>query len=120
MTLTEALKEIKDRVEKATPGPWKWNRGWKPDPSSKTYDGFMGELKPDVLWYGMDGEEGIYCNNKFDSELIAHAPTDITRLLSALELAIEQRDSALMQDDDVYWDLDEKNNEILKRLKGEP
>ena len=66
---------------KFTPGPWEWSREWKEDKHHSGYNGSMGCLEPGVLWFGMDGEEGIYCPNKQDAQLIAAAPS----LLEALK-----------------------------------
>ena len=75
--MNKRLDEIAARVRAATPGEWKWDHEWKED---GYHSGAMGCLE-NVLWYGMDGEESIYCPNKYDAELIAHAPADLTPLL---------------------------------------
>ena len=82
--LSTWMREMEQRIGKATPEPWKWERPWKPDSSMSVYDGSMGCLEPDVLWFGMDGEEGIYCPNKNDSELIAHSRTDLRKALEII------------------------------------
>ena len=65
---------------KHTKGPWKWHREWKED---GIYSGSVGCLNPDILWYGMDGEESIYCPNQANAELIATAPAMYDQLASA-------------------------------------
>lgn len=69
-----------------TPGPWKWEREWKEDEYSKYYNGSMGNLEPDILCFGSNGAEGIYCTTKADADLIAAAPD----LLKALKRASHQ------------------------------
>lgn len=85
-----ALEEIRERWEKATPGPW--------------------ETRTDDLTHDVDvvhDQEQVSfvasCGNKHeprtysDAEFIAHAPTDVARLLNAVEAVmavhrIEYRD----------------------------
>jgi len=67
-------KQRSFEMKKHTPKPWKWEREWKEDSMSSIYDGSMGCLEPDVLWFGMDGEEGIYCSLEANAKLIEAAP----------------------------------------------
>ena len=69
----------------------------------------MGALHPNVLWYGMDGEEGIYCPNKADACLISAAPD----LLRWLERATEYFDSRYYQPD--WYNL---AKEAINKAKG--
>lgn len=78
------LKEIRDRVEAATPGPW-------------TTEGKLGDFY--VCFFEIvdnNIKSAIYAPNATDIQmwnrnapLIAHAPTDITRLLAAVEVLSE-------------------------------
>lgn len=70
---------------------WKWEREWEPDKSESHFNGSMGYLTDSnddtVLWFGMDGAEGIYCPNKEQAALIAAAPETKARygiLLAAM------------------------------------
>ncbi len=85
-----ALAEIKARLSAATPGPWTVSRS----------DSDHGHINYQVENFGYEHDGCVaFCSEltnfrqaKKNAELIAHAPTDISRLISALELAIEQRD----------------------------
>ncbi len=83
--LTTLLEKLRALDEKATPGPWKWGCEWKKDNHMPAYDGSMGCLEPGVLWYGMDGEEGIYCNNENDSKLLTEVRAALPLLLEIIE-----------------------------------
>lgn len=72
-------------MSKHTPAPWKWQNDWTEDRYSSIYDGSMGHLEPGVLRFGMDGEEGIYCQNEADAHLIAAAP----EMFEALKLGLK-------------------------------
>ena len=105
---------------KHTKGPWKWHREWKED---GIYSGSVGCLNPDILWYGMDGEESIYCPNQANAELIAKAPEMYKQLASAR--AIMQKFVAFM---DEYYSIrgvieplrsDSKEDELLKETYAE-
>lgn len=82
-------------MSKHTPKPWKWECKWEANKYDPNYNGSMGGLEPGVLWYGLDGEEGIYCRNEADSCLIAAAP----ELLEACKLALDY-----LQKSDAYSD----------------
>jgi hypothetical protein len=60
------LEEIKGRLQAATPGPWKMDEG--------SYHVFRGE---DMICADLYTEP--------DAEFIANAPTDIERLVAAVE-----------------------------------
>lgn len=102
--MKDLLKEIKDRLEKATEGPWKRCHHL----TSKEQDescpcGFPGDI------WGAD-EEHVVCTmgslpdpkggysmapprykrdqELANAELIAHAPSDLAKLIKALRLAI--------------------------------
>lgn len=77
--LTQHLREIEMRLEAATIPP----------------NAF------EVLYrMGYDSDKEPYCR------LIAHAPTDLTRLLSALRLCVEQRDAWIR----VAWNLESRED----------
>ncbi|MBR8661186.1 ead/Ea22-like family protein [Brevibacillus sp. NL20B1] len=77
----EELAAIRERAEKATPGPWRWS-------NAKVLNGKydfvpQGSYLADTLI--MFGD--TYENGEHDAEFIAHAREDIPRLLDALEAA---------------------------------
>ena len=82
------LSEMERLAKEATQGEWKWAREWKKDTHDSNYDGSMAGLDPEILWYGMDGEEGIYCPKEADSKWITTAqPLTISRLCEAIRIA---------------------------------
>jgi len=72
--MTDRLKEIEERLEKATPGPWEYNY------RTRHISGVQGNAKRIVLdvvnvfW----GEEETHANG----QLFAHAPGDLRYLLN--------------------------------------
>lgn len=60
------------------PTQWHWQNKWEKDKSDSAYNGAVGclldENDNEVLWYGMDGEERIYCPAEEHAALIAAAP----------------------------------------------
>lgn len=114
-TLQQLIDEIKLRCEAATPGPWRID--------------ILRMLKPrveDVYRIGAGGlPEGSSSNN---AEFIAHARTDIPKLVEALEKCITQRDFyalALLGEtgpdflEEYQEDLELSNSEIETILAGE-
>lgn len=86
--LTEALTAIRSRLSQAKPGPWfvsLCNTG------ESCWCRCVGNKE------GSDRLEDCIIPSgsvsKNDAELIAHAPTDIAKLLRAVELLREQRDA---------------------------
>ncbi|NGQ95440.1 hypothetical protein G3578_09770 [Brevibacillus sp. SYP-B805] len=80
----EVIAAIRERAERATPGPWRWS-------NAKVLNGKydfvpQGSYLADTLI--MFGD--TYENGEHDAEFIAHARTDIPRLLDALEAAYER------------------------------
>lgn len=80
------LEEIRERLAKATSGPWEW---WAPD-ESLTEQGVMTHAHPDIqrdqsgnivhavtICRGMTGPARAE-----NADLIAHAPTDLAYLLA--------------------------------------
>lgn len=88
--LTKYLSEVRERESRATAGPWESS----PDNSVCTTD---------PRWFEPGGAEihlqicdlGLGEPHRSNSEFIAHARTDITRLRSMLERAVEALDVAL-------------------------
>jgi hypothetical protein len=106
------LQEIKERLEKATPGPW-----------FVSEDGFSrkGEKTPTV--YAADNElryiakcnDGLNINptpNLSNAEFIAHAPEDIRRLLEEVERLKE----AIGEIDDIVRDKSYSDSEAFERI----
>jgi hypothetical protein len=83
------LKELKQRLERATPGPWSLNQeeGWPV--AFATGESAIDGKKYHVHTMPMSGSE-LTGDAKTDAELIAHAPTDLKRLISMVELLIEE------------------------------
>lgn len=80
----EELTAIRERAEKATPGPWGWS-------DAKVRDGkyvFVPQgsyLAGTLIMFG-----DTYENGEQDADFIAHAREDIPRLLDALEAAFAE------------------------------
>jgi hypothetical protein len=81
------IDEIRERLSKATPGPWMWN----PYTFRGGYSGIVGAYNTDVLYPNRcnDGDTGDAwfeeSPSEADRELIAHAITDIPALLQHIE-----------------------------------
>lgn len=73
MTLDKTLKEIKDRCEAATEGPWLKR--------TRTYDG------EEVLCYR---ESKVVAWNNTNLKFIAHARTDVPMLLEMVEYCVQR------------------------------
>ncbi|WP_324644189.1 hypothetical protein [Pseudarthrobacter sp. LT1] len=93
-----ALDDIRARLQAATPGPW-----------------FAVRYYVGAGWDQSDPHtEVAKASFKQDAELIAHAPTDVSRLVAAVEAvealaaAWEARGKHLMQSaEDAPWDVQE-------------
>lgn len=89
MNFTQHLREIEMRLEAATPGPWFIDGAEvRADGSPDTTNSGVADCTFKIcevprLTEKLDGFAS-------DREFIAHAPTDINRLLSALRLAVER------------------------------
>jgi hypothetical protein len=97
-TPDQALAPIKARLEAATPGPWSWRNTGEPmllGARSRLVMAFsrmgMGSAQPEFRDRdGLIVKAGKANLNAFpDAVFIANAPTDITRLLAAVERALE-------------------------------
>ncbi len=71
----EAEQQIRERAEKATPGPWYAADGWRGGTFAKFLVQEPGELNGDGRYVGLPE----------DTEFIANARTDIPALLSTID-----------------------------------
>lgn len=81
-TIESYLQQIKDRLAKSTPGPWRWGNGpsfveWTLGDDSVIESGEV---------YGPSKHRAAGCLKLKDAMLIAHAPTDLSRLLEIVEI----------------------------------
>lgn len=76
-SLAELLAPIKERLEKATPGPWKF---W---PADNCDDWIVHNAQ---FTFVKQDDSGVPVSPE-DGALIANAPTDLARLIAALEAA---------------------------------
>ena len=101
--LTTYLTEVRARLERATPGPWR----------NEPHDGPQQRIlhSDSFAFVALTSQS----NDKANAELIAHAPTDIAALLRALECAIRQRNTYTPSGitDGILDD------ELIRALKGE-
>ena len=77
------IKAIKERCDKATPGPWEWNDDdilCAPAP-------YYLAMKP---FYDDDTGEITICSFQDDRDFIAHAREDIPALIAEIESLREQ------------------------------
>lgn len=122
--MIKELKEIKERLEKAPKGPWSIDYGvsmrsawsinqWKGGP---------------ILW--LDGSQNVDLDVKINTveetlELIENAPTDIARLIKAIEWALSKKNEWVRQAHtdqspmDIEATIEAENEELSKILKGE-
>lgn len=85
--LTEYLRGVKDRLAKATPGPWAfgYKRGDKrTDGTDWGADGLWGEGKL-ILGSGPGWDSSYQEPSKPNAELIASAPSDLATLTEICE-----------------------------------
>lgn len=76
--LQDRLKEIKDRIERATPGPWT-----KGPVHLRNYSHF--NLVANVRGVEILGQyKAVSCGD--DAAFIAHAPTDLAKLIKVIEV----------------------------------
>lgn len=98
-SLDEMLKEIEERCEKATPGPWENEDYREPNGNNWRSVGLiwsknMGAYHPGTPVCKVDceklhaaSESGKIKEFEANAEFIAHSRTDIPRLVAALRLA---------------------------------
>lgn len=75
---SKAIAEIRERLEKATPGPWKIGH-WT---EKQTLDFQIFNIELEVTPVKSVSLED-------DARLIVHCPTDLARLTDALEVAVK-------------------------------
>lgn len=99
----EELKAIKDRVDRATPGPWAWEAygeksnnyhigvAYSKDETpcsgqveSEHYDEAQNIFIEDILWSTPIGQLETHVNYS-DADFIAHAREDIPKLIAEVE-----------------------------------
>ena len=106
----EELRAMEKRCEAATPGPWYWEtvRGMR-----TLADGLRK-----ILWsYGDDGDlEG----DDTDEAFIAHARTDLPRLLAAHRALVEERDALLERVTDLEAELQGERDFAGSRWAPDP
>ncbi len=99
------LSEIEQRAEKATPGPWTAIHG-------DSYDAYphISAAGHHFIAYDATQQDPPVREERFDypgldadAELIAHARTDIPRLLKALRHEMETSDHLRNHTEDVQW-----------------
>lgn len=86
MILKEYLQQIKDRLERTTPGPWKWDFGNRQVESENDLS-----YRDGVCSLANSSRDGIYgrfnkINDSCDGEFIASCPTDISNLLAVISI----------------------------------
>lgn len=79
--MSNAINEMRGRLEAATPGPWAQGHGVSPHIAKRD-------------WVEVTNQATI-CHDvrPADAEFIAHAPEDVTHLLDAVEMVLAQCDS---------------------------
>lgn len=75
------FQDVRDRLRAATPGKWRFS------PASDAGDWeLIARVGDDMIWVKQDDSDVPI--SKEDGELIANCPTDIAKLLSALDEAV--------------------------------
>lgn len=89
--MKQQLDQIRARLNAASPGPWEVNGDhfYVCSVGNSNIDG----KDYDVCMNGYAARDGANSDAKTDADFIAHAPTDIARLLKAIERLREQRDA---------------------------
>lgn len=77
------IEEIKNRVQKATPGPWLY---WEHHTPGTEYDGMSGVKDA----FGTNFVDAPKSNAKADHKFIAHARDDIPWLVALIESLLEE------------------------------
>src|SRR3990167_1571916 len=86
--LTPFLTAVRERLAKATPGPWTWDEeGWHLTGVGDCH------CKRGRHLAIIETDCGFYGPCQVDRELIAHAPTDLRRLLALAEAGQEIHDA---------------------------
>ena len=88
-SLTDKLKEIRDRADKATPGIWE-----------ARCNEFSNTARPRFIWdstWGFIAECSSGSQDIVNADFIANAKQDIPKLLAVIEKLIEQRDGEILE-----------------------
>lgn len=138
--LADHLRAMKERLERATPGPWFVAEEPFDDRSTAVYGdntaqvacdphGARFVVDCDVTMEWTEGEPDQSVFDRANAQLIAHAPTDIARLIRAVECAVKALESGrgqtINQDNamEMYWRDSLRYAETLREigaiLKGE-
>ena len=84
----EQLQEIKERVAKATPGPWKWENYGAEYDFETTMPSLNGVNNKEIMNFG-DGEQYYPTEgtppDEADAGFIAHAREDVPALIAEVE-----------------------------------
>lgn len=83
-----SLGQIRGRLAAATPGPWRWDEKFDPDKDGDTGLALTNESGVEII-----GAYNYHCCayrddpnvDESSAEFIAHAPTDVRKLLAALD-----------------------------------
>jgi hypothetical protein len=115
----KALDEIRARLAAATPGPWKANDDGTIDGSEYAEVICRGQV--DCMAYCAGGTSVIEGDNlKADADLIANAPTDIARLLAALDDLLYIADNKTADNHVGRWWSSTIRGAIEKAVGGKP
>ena len=98
------LDEIKARCEKATKGPWVTRK------MHDEIDGYFIKYSENRSMFQCAIVDGFE-NNEVNAELIAHARTDIPKLVKVAEVAIEALD------EEIKWASDSRSVGLATRAK---
>lgn len=88
--MSDRIEEIRERLAKATPGPWTWGAI---EDSGSTVFAPSRKLNLAAVWRNYDSKDAPQ-NHEQDAAFIANAPSDIDFLLRELTAAREAIDEA--------------------------
>jgi hypothetical protein len=90
MTLDSRLKEIKERCEAATEGPWKnEDNAWDGNSNVIVWDSEFDPIIYVNSGFGFQRKDPIEHKGNWNSRFIAHARTDVPMLLEMVEHIIK-------------------------------
>lgn len=90
MNQTERLKEIRERCDKATPGPWDTKKDGTIYSKADEVNPIIAETE-----YYYDDDSAQLCINTDDEEFILHARQDVSFLLDLVERLQNERDAVM-------------------------
>ena len=101
---SERVEEIKARLAKITPGPWKEDRNWHVTAPGHNWDRTLNGFHDRMADYRICHVfgPGTVNNASDDFRFIAHAPSDIESLLARVASISEERDKLQKQWDDGF------------------